>query len=179
MQIYNIPTIHGSVYMELLAWSSWWAAVFWAMSSLPPHHVLVTMPFRNTLRLPFQSLAWHPFSAALAQLTTSHSWISLLQENILNKSIWIVPSPPTLNYTFKNIKPIETSGRLMRRTDSLEKTQVFSTRWWGRLKAGGEGYGGWDGWMASPSWWTWVWASSGRWWWTGKAGVLQSMGLQS
>ena len=35
---------------------------------------------------------------------------------------------------------------------------------------------GWDGWMASLTWWTWVWASSGSWWWTGKPGVLQSMG---
>ena len=37
---------------------------------------------------------------------------------------------------------------------------------------------GWDDWMASPTWWTWVWASSGRWWRTGKPGVLQSMELQ-
>ena len=36
----------------------------------------------------------------------------------------------------------------------------------------------WDGWMASPTWWTWVWARSGSWWWTGKPGVLQSMGWQ-
>jgi len=50
---------------------------------------------------------------------------------------------------------------------------------WARLKAGGEGDDrGWDGWMASPTQWTWVWASSGSWWWTGKAGVLQSMGSQ-
>ena len=32
--------------------------------------------------------------------------------------------------------------------------------------------------MASPTGWTWVWASSGSWWWTGKPGVLQSMGSQ-
>ena len=37
---------------------------------------------------------------------------------------------------------------------------------------------GWDGWMASPNRWTWVWASSGSWWWTGKPGVLQSTGSQ-
>ena len=37
---------------------------------------------------------------------------------------------------------------------------------------------GWDGWMASLTGWTWVWASSGSWWWTGKPGVLQSMGSQ-
>ena len=36
---------------------------------------------------------------------------------------------------------------------------------------------GWDGWMTSPTWWRWVWASSGSWWWIGKPGILQSMGL--
>ena len=37
-----------------------------------------------------------------------------------------------------------------------------------RLKAGGEGDDrGWDGWMASPTQWTWVWVNSRRWWWTG------------
>ena len=41
-----------------------------------------------------------------------------------------------------------------------------------------KGIRGWDGWMASPTQWTWVWARSGSWWWTGKPGVLQSMGLQ-
>ena len=50
---------------------------------------------------------------------------------------------------------------------------------WERLKAGREGDDrGWDGWMASPTQWTWVWVSSGSWWWTGRPGVLQSMGLQ-
>ena len=50
---------------------------------------------------------------------------------------------------------------------------------WERLKAGGEGDDrGWDGWMASPTWQTWVWASSGSWWWPGKPVMLQSMGLQ-
>ena len=46
-------------------------------------------------------------------------------------------------------------------------------------KAGGEGDDrGWDGWMASPTRWTWVWVNSGSWWWTGRPGVLQSMGSQ-
>ena len=49
---------------------------------------------------------------------------------------------------------------------------------WERLKAGEEGHdGGWDGWMALPTQWTWVWASSGSWWWTGRPGVLQPMGV--
>ena len=36
----------------------------------------------------------------------------------------------------------------------------------------------WDGWMASPTWWTWVWVNSGSWWWTGRPGVLRFMGSQ-
>ena len=50
---------------------------------------------------------------------------------------------------------------------------------WERLKTGGEGDNrGWDGWMVSPTQWTWVWASSGSWWQTGKPGMLQCMGSQ-
>ena len=41
------------------------------------------------------------------------------------------------------------------------------------------GYSSWDGWMASPAWWTSVWVSSWSWWWTGRPVVLQSMGSQS
>ena len=37
---------------------------------------------------------------------------------------------------------------------------------------------GWDGWMASPTQWTWVWVNSGSWWWTWRPGMLQSMGSQ-
>ena len=65
-------------------------------------------------------------------------------------------------------------GHLMRRANSFEKTQCGE-----RLKAGGEGDdSGWDYWMASLTQWTWVWVNSGSWWWTGKPGMLQSMGLQ-
>ena len=63
-------------------------------------------------------------------------------------------------------------GHLMRRTDSLEKTPDAGKDW------GQEEKGTTDGWMASPSQWTWVWASSRHWGWTGKPGVLQSMGSQ-
>ena len=61
-----------------------------------------------------------------------------------------------------------------------EKLTHWKRPWcWERLKAGGEGDDrGRDGWMASPTQWTWVWASSGSWWWTGKPGMLQSMGCK-
>ena len=54
---------------------------------------------------------------------------------------------------------------------SLEKTMMLR-----KIEARGEvGGRGWDGWMAWPTQWTWVWANSGREWRTGKPGVLQFM----
>ena len=62
-------------------------------------------------------------------------------------------------------------GHLIWRTDSLEKTLML-----GKIKVGGEGDDrGWDGWMASPMQWTWVWVYSRSRWWTGRPGMLQSM----
>ena len=50
---------------------------------------------------------------------------------------------------------------------------------WERLREGGEGNNReWDGYMASPTQWTWVWVNSRSWWWTARPGVLQFMGLQ-
>ena len=50
---------------------------------------------------------------------------------------------------------------------------------WETLRGGREGDDrGWDGWMASLTQWTWAWVSSRSWWWTGRPGVLQSMGSQ-
>ena len=52
-------------------------------------------------------------------------------------------------------------------------------RCWEGLGAGGEGDNrGWDSWMATPTWWTWVWVNSRSWWWTGRPDTLQFMGSQ-
>ena len=65
-------------------------------------------------------------------------------------------------------------GHLLWIVDSFQKPWC-----WERLRTEGEGDDrGWDGRMAPPTWWAWVWASSRSWWWTGKPGVLQSMGSQ-
>ena len=65
-------------------------------------------------------------------------------------------------------------GQLMRRVDHWKRLWFCEG-----LRAGGEGDDrGWDGWMASLTRWTWVWMNSGRWWWTGRPGVLQFMGWQ-
>ena len=65
-------------------------------------------------------------------------------------------------------------GYLMQRADSLEKSLMLG-KIEGRRKGDDRG---WDGWMASPTQWTWVWVNSGSWLWTGKPGVLQSRELQ-
>ena len=65
-------------------------------------------------------------------------------------------------------------GHLMRRVDLLEKTLMLGEIG-GRRRRGQRK---WDGWMASPIRWTWVWVNSGSWWWTGRPGVLWFMGLQ-
>ena len=65
-------------------------------------------------------------------------------------------------------------GHLMWRTDSLEKTLML-----GKIEGRRRGDNRrWNGWMASLTWWTWVWACCGSWWWTVKPGLLQSMGSQ-
>ena len=67
---------------------------------------------------------------------------------------------------------LQSFGHLIQRTSfelSFEKT-----RCWERVKAGGEGDDrGWDGLMALPTQWTWVWVDSQSWWWTGRPGVLR------
>ena len=66
----------------------------------------------------------------------------------------------------------------------LRNHHVELTHWkrlwcWEGLGAGGKGDDrGWDGWMQSLTWWTWVWVNSRSWWWTGRPGVLRFMGSQ-
>ena len=77
------------------------------------------------------------------------------------------------------------------RTDAEAETPVLTlatwweelTLWkrplcWERLKMREGNNRGWDGWMVSLTQWTWVWVNSRSWWWTGKPGMLQSMGWQ-
>jgi len=114
-----------------------------------------------------------------------------------NWCFWTVVLEKTLESPLycKEILPVHPKGNqswiFIGRTDVEAETPILGppddevlTHWkrpwcWERLKAGGEGANrGWDGWMASPTWWAWVWVNSGSWWWTGKPGVLQSMGSQ-
>ena len=109
---------------------------------------------------------------------------------------WTVVLEETLESPLdcKELQPVHPKGNqswiLIGRTDAEAEPPILwppDVKNWligkdpdaGKLKAEGEGDDrGWDGWMASPTQWTWVWASSRNWWWTGKPGVLQSMGSQ-
>ena len=65
-------------------------------------------------------------------------------------------------------------GYLMWIIDSLEKTLMLG-KFEGRRRGDDRG---WDGWMAPPTWWAWVWAIYKSWWWPGRPGMMQSMGEQ-
>ena len=90
----------------------------------------------------------------------------------------------------KEIQPVHPKGKQYSIFIESSNSNILAIWWeelthlkrpwcWERLKAGGEGADkGWDGWMASPTWWTWVWVNSGNWKWTGRPGVLQFMGSQ-
>ena len=110
------------------------------------------------------------FWTAVLEKTLGVPWIARRSNQSILKEISLKYSLGGLMLKLK----LQYFGHRMWRTDSLEKTLK-----WERLKAGGEGgHRGWDGWMASPTQWTWVWVNSGSWWWTGRLGVLQSMGSQ-
>ena len=94
----------------------------------------------------------------------------------------------------KEIQPVHPKGNqswiFIGRTDAEAETPNTLATWyeelthwkspwcWERLKAGEGNDRGWEGWMTSPARWTWVWASSRSWWWTGKPSVLPSMAAQ-
>ena len=90
---------------------------------------------------------------------------------------------PSLHLSRKNMRK-STKNILLIISSTLatwwEELAHWERPWcWERLKVGGEGDDkGWDVWMASLTQRTWIWASSGRWWRTGKPGELQSMGSQ-
>ena len=126
------------------------------------------------------------------ELSHKESWVSR------NWCFWTVVLEKALESPLdcKEIQPVNSKGNqswiVIGRTDwcwswssnTLATWCKELTHWkrpwcWERLKTSGEGENrGWNDWMASLTRWTWVWASSGYWWWTGKPGVLQSMGWQ-
>ena len=85
-----------------------------------------------------------------------------------------IPKEVNLEYSLEGLMlklKLQYFGHLIWRADSLEKTLMLG-------KTEGRRRRGWDGWMASPTQRIWVWASSGRWWRTGKPDMLQTVGSQ-
>ena len=105
------------------------------------------------------------------------SWESLGQQGDPTSPSWFPFRKSVLNIHWKDWCWSWNSNTL---ATSCEELTHWKRPWcWERLRAGREGDNrGWDGWMASPAQWTWVWVSSGSWGWTGKPGVLQALGSQ-
>ena len=95
------------------------------------------------------------------------------------KEIQTVHPKGNKSWIFIGKTGVEAETPILWPPDVNEVTHVKRSGCLERLKVGGEGdYRGWDGWMAWPTRWTWVWVNSGSWWWTGRPGVLRFMGLQ-
>ena len=124
------------------------------------------------------------------ELDCEESWVPK------NCCSWIVVLEKILESPLdsKEIQPVHSKGDqpwvFFGRNDAKAETPVLwpphakswligkdsdAGRDWGQ---GEKGTTGWDGWMASPTQWIWVWVNSGSWWWTGRPGVLWFMGLQ-
>ena len=118
-------------------------------------------------------------------------------QRMWHKEFWTVVLEKTLESPLdcKEIQPVHPKGEqswvFIGRTDAEAETPNTLATWceelthwkrpwrWEGLGVGGEGDDrGWDGWMESPTQWTWVWVNSGSWWWTGRPGVLWFIGSQ-
>ena len=141
-------------------------------------------------KMPVPSFSLSSSFLKKASFTGIRLWV------LKNWCFWTVMLEKTLEspLDYKEIQPVHSEGDqpwdFFGRNDAKAETSTLATSWeelthwkrlwcWARLKAGGKGdYRGWDGWMASLTQWTWVWVNSGRWWWTGRPGVLEFTGLQ-
>ena len=132
--------------------------------------------------------------------SSSHVWTWELDHKeswaLKNRCFWIVvlEKTPECPLDCKEMKPVHSKGNqpwiFIGRTDAEAEALIlwppYVKSWLiGKDPDAGKDWRqeekattGWDGWMASPTQWPWVWANSGRKWWTGKPGVLQFMGLQ-
>ena len=134
-----------------------------------------------------QSYGFSSIHVWMWELDYKESWVQK------NWRFWtvVLEKPLESPLDCKGIQPVHPKGSqswiFIGRTDVESGTPILwppdvknRLIWgWERLRAGGERDDrGWDGWMASLTHWTWVWASSGSGWWTEKPGMLQSIGLQ-
>ena len=118
------------------------------------------------------------------ELDCEESWVPK------NWCFWTVVLEKTLESPLdcKEIQPVHSKGDeswvFFGRTDAKTKTPIFwppHAKSWliGKDSDAGRDWGQEEQGTTSPTQWTWVWMNSGSWWWTGRPGVLQFMGLQS
>ena len=137
-----------------------------------------------------QSYGFSSGHVRMSELDHKESWA------LKNWCFWTVVLKETLEspLELKEIKPVNPKGNqswiIIQRTDAKAEAPILwppDVKNWliGKDPDAGKdwrqeekGTTGWDGWMAPLTRWTWAWASSGSWWWTGKPGVLQSTGSQ-
>ena len=130
-------------------------------------------------------------SSQSSAFSSSHVWMWEMEykESWMPKNwcFWTVVLEKTLEGPLdcKEIKPVNPKGNqswiFIGRTDVEAEASILwppDAKSWLTGKGGEGNNKAWDGWMVSPTWWTWIWASSGSWWWTGRPGKPQSMGSQ-
>ena len=158
----------------------WTHHTFWLLDSIPSYGHLI-----------FLFIGWR--ASGLFPLFSRDEWCCsehLYTWFYIKIYVQFLESP----LACKEIQPVRSKGDqpwvFFGRTDAKVETTVLwpphvkswliGKDWcWEGLGAGGEGdYRGWDGCMASPTQWTWLWVNSGSWWWTGRPGVLRFMGSQ-
>ena len=168
----------------------WEAGVAWGVDSWPKaDSFLLIIKRQDFLKMEWVSYMQKQHSQLWQSSWKKESWAPK------NWCFWTVVLEKTLESPLdcKEIQPVHPKGDkswvFIGRTDAEAETPILSppdelTHWkrlwcWEGLGAGGEGDDrGWDGWMASLTWWAWVWVNSRSWWWTGRPGVLQFMGSQ-
>jgi len=141
--------------------------------------------------------AWLYLFLSLKVYHSISSWLSLFYEKhfsqsnkifnyftrVLETQIWIDDVQPCWNSSAMESTYRANSSLTKHTWKNYQLPRQGYSHWkrpwcWERLKSGEGNDRGGDCWMASPTQWTWVWAGSGSWWWTGRPGVLQSMGSQ-
>ena len=140
-------------------------------------HCILVLQLGETVQMYFlwrHALASFPHSYEAAKLSSPlfssplFTWLSFMMDS---KFQWYI-------YTFCKDWCWSWNSNIL--ATWCEELTHFKRPWcWERLRAGGEGDNKeWDGWMASPTQWTWIWVDSGSWWWTGRPGMLWFMGSQ-
>ena len=126
------------------------------------------MSLSKLLEMVMDREAWH---AAVHGVTISWTW---LKNNISlpREALW-----PSLDQGESQTRWVPFPLSIFTHTlhGSAFHVPLSSILLWRQEEKGGRG---WDGWMASPTQWAWIWASFRRWWRTEEPGMLQSMGLQ-